>query len=145
MIFVDVFIFKVLIMKELIKLFSVFCFLLAINVGFTSCSSDKETEEISDYGAQVSGVYTGKLYVDNDVIEDPYYITISRIASTVVTVAAEFYEDGSENYNVEFENGQYTLISDTSTGITITISGKNITINFLNNAGSMTSFKGRKD
>lgn len=132
-------------MKMLKNLFSVFCFLLAFNVVFTSCSSKEDVEEISDYAAQVQGVYTGKLYVDNDVIEDPYYITIARISSTVVTVTAAFYDDGMENYNVEYSNGQYYLRSDTSSGITITINGKNITINFLNNAGTMTSFYGKKD
>lgn len=132
-------------MKMLKNLFSVFCFLFAINLAFTSCSSKEDVEEISDYATQVQGVYTGKLYVDNTVIEDPYYITIARISSTVVTVAAEFYDDGMENYNVEYSNDQYYLKSDTSSGITITINGKNITINFLNDAGTMTSFYGKKD
>ena len=122
-------------MKTLKNLFSIFCFLLATNIAFTSCSSKEEVEEISDYATQVQGVYTGKLYVDNTVIEDPYYITIARIS----------YDDGMENYNVEYSNGQYYLRSDTSSGITITINGKNITINFLNNAGTMTSFYGKKD
>lgn len=132
-------------MKELKRLFSIFCFLLAIGMGFTSCGSDDEVEEITDYASQVSGVYTGKLLVDNVVIEDPYYITITRISSTVVTVTAEFYDDGIENYNVEYSNGQYYLRSDTSSGISITINGKNITVNFLNNAGTMTTFNGKKD
>lgn len=136
---------KIFTMKTLKNIFSILCFLLATNIAFTSCSSKEEVEEISDYATQVQGVYTGKLYVDNTVIEDPYYITIARISSTVVTVAAEFYDDGMENYNVEYSNGQYYLRSDTSSGITITINGKNITINFLNNAGTMTSFYGKKD
>lgn len=83
--------------------------------------------------------------LNNKVIEDAYIVTIRRIKSTVVEVYADFYSDGSENYNVEYVNGQYHLKSETSSNVTINVVGKNINISFLNSNKSMTTYFGTRD
>ena len=126
----------------------VFKYLIAIAAmvmccAFTACSSD--SEEATDCASAVKGVYTGKLTVDNYVVEDAYVVYVSKISSTVVTVQADFYEDGSENYNVLSVNGQYVFQSETASNIHITVTGKNMNINFLNGAGTITNFTGVRD
>lgn len=111
-----------------------------------SCSNDDDKDPANqDYAEQVSGVYTGQLSVNNTVIQDAYVVRVNRISSTVVQVSANFFEDGFENYNVSYENGQYILSSASSYNITIVILGQNMTISFLNGNGSMTTFNGSKD
>lgn len=105
-----------------------------------SCSKDN-----GDYASAVSGIYTGKLSVNNTVIEDAYVVSVNRISSTVVSVSAKFYPEGSENYNVEYSNGQYLFKSETSNNITINVIGKNMTISYLNVSGYITTFNGQRD
>ena len=77
---------------------------------------------------------------------DAYVVTVTKVSSSVVKVTADFYTDnGSENYNVTKEGNQYILSSESSSGINITVTGKAMTISFLNNAGSMTTFTGTRD
>lgn len=128
-----------------IKYYSYLLLMLIASINLVGCSSDDETEEVADYASQVAGVYTGKLMLDNYVIEDAYVVNVTRVSSTVVTVRAEFYEKGSANYNVELFNGQFLFRSESSSGITISVTGKNMTINFLNDAGTMTTFTGKRD
>ena len=93
-----------------------------------------------------AGVYTGKLKVGTNVTADAYVVTVTKVSSSVVKVTADFYTDnGSENYNVTKEGNQYILSSESSSGINITVTGKAMTISFLNNAGSMTTFTGTRD
>ena len=126
----------------------VFKYLIAIATmvmccAFTACNDD--SEDSTDFASAVKGVYTGKLTVDNYVVEDAYVVYVSKISSTVVTVQADFYEDGSENYNVLSVNGQYVFQSETASNIHITVTGKNMNINFLNGAGTITNFTGVRD
>ena len=119
---------------------------LAMSICMVSCSDDDDKDPANqDYAEQGSGVYTGQLSVNNTVIQDAYVVRVSRISSTVVQVSAEFFEDGHENYNVSYENGQYILSSASSYNITIVVLGHNMTISFLNGNGSMTTFNGTKD
>lgn len=128
-----------------IKYYSYLLLMLIASINLIGCSSDDDTEVVADYASQVAGVYTGKLMLDNYVIEDAYVVYVTRISSTVVNVRAEFYDDGNANYNVELFNGQYLFRSESSSGITIAVTGKNMTINFLNDAGTMTTFTGKRD
>ena len=99
-----------------------------------------------DFSASIAGVYTGKLKVGTNVTADAYVVTVTKVSSSVVKVTADFYTDnGSENYNVTKEGNQYILSSESSSGINITVTGKAMTISFLNNAGSMTTFTGTRD
>ena len=100
-----------------------------------------------DFSASIAGVYTGKLKVGTNVTADAYVVTVTKsYLSSVVKVTADFYTDnGSENYNVTKEGNQYILSSESSSGINITVTGKAMTISFLNNAGSMTTFTGTRD
>ena len=127
-----------------IKFLSVVLFLVATSVCVSSCSKDDE-EDVVDYAEAVSGVYTGKLTVNNQVIQDAYVVSVSKVASKVVTVSAAFFDEGSENYNVEQQGDQYLFTSESSVNINISVSGKTLTINFLNNDFSMTTFVGVRD
>ena len=127
-----------------IKFLSVMLLLVAASVCTSSCNKDDE-EDVIDYADVVSGVYTGKLTSNNQVIQDAYVVSISKVSSKVVTVSAAFFNEGSENYNVEQEGDQYVFKSEPSVNINITVSGKTLTINFLNNDFSMTTFVGEKD
>ena len=127
-----------------IKFLSVMLLLVAASVCTSSCNKDEE-EDVIDYADVLSGVYTGKLSSNNQVIQDAYVVSISKVSSKVVTVSAAFFNEGSENYNVEQEGDQYVFKSESSVNINITVSGKTLTINFLNNDFSMTTFVGEKD
>lgn len=117
---------------------------LVMSVCMVSCGDDDDDSD-ADLSGQVAGVYTGKLTVDNTVIKDAYVVTVTKISSTVVKVSADFYNEGSENYNVVNSNGQYLFTSDSSSGINITVTGKSMTASFLNQNNNMTVFNGKKD
>ena len=116
---------------------------LAMNVCMVSCGDDDESN--TDYASQVAGVYTGKLTVDNTVIQDAYVVNVDKISSTVVKVSAAFYPNGSENYNVTNSNGQFLFTSDSSSDINISVTGKSMTVSFLNKNMKMTIFNGKRD
>ena len=94
-----------------IKFLSVMLLLVAASVCTSSCSKDDD-EDVVDYADVVSGIYTGKLTVNNQVIQDAYVVSVSKVSSKVVTVNAAFFEEGSENYNVEQEGDQYLFKSE---------------------------------
>lgn len=111
---------------------------------FTSCGHKEDVP--TDCASAVKGVYTGKLTIDNVVIEDAYVVYVSKISSTVVNVQADFYgDDDSENFNVVYENGQYLFLSETSANINITVTGKNMNLNYLNTGGYIVHFSGVRD
>lgn len=126
------------------RILSMLMIVLISSLSFVSCGDDDETS--GDFSASIAGVYTGKLKVGTNVTADAYVVTVTKVSSSVVKVTADFYTDnGSENYNVTKEGNQYILSSESSSGINITITGKAMTISFLNNAGSMTTFTGTRD
>lgn len=126
------------------KYLSMMLMTLVMSVCMVSCGDDDDNSD-ADLSGQVAGVYTGKLTVDNTVIKDAYVVTVTKISSTVVKVSADFYNEGSENYNVVNSNGQYLFTSDSSSGINITVTGKSMTASFLNQNNNMTVFNGKKD
>ena len=118
------------------RILSMLMIVLISSLSFVSCGDDDD-ETSGDFSASIAGVYTGKLKVGTNV---------TKVSSSVVKVTADFYTDnGSENYNVTKEGNQYILSSESSSGINITVTGKAMTISFLNNAGSMTTFTGTRD
>ena len=122
------------------RILSMLMIVLITSLSFVSCGDD------DDFSASIAGVYTGKLKVGTNVTADAYVVTVTKVSSSVVKVTADFYTDnGSENYNVTKEGNQYILSSESSSGINITVTGKAMTISFLNNAGSMTTFTGTRD
>lgn len=112
-------------------------------VSFVSCSDDDDNLN-QDMASQVAGVYTGKLTINDEVIEDAYVVTVTRINSTVVSVSAKFLNE-SENYNIVYENGQYKFKSATINNINIVVTGKNINVSYLTNGGWMANFFGTRD
>ena len=122
------------------RILSMLMIVLISSLSFVSCGDD------DDETSSIAGVYTGKLKVGTNVTADAYVVTVTKVSSSVVKVTADFYTDnGSENYNVTKEGNQYILSSESSSGINITVTGKAMTISFLNNAGSMTTFTGTRD
>ncbi|MBR2006808.1 MAG: type IV secretion protein Rhs [Alistipes sp.] len=113
-------------------------------VSFVSCSDDDDDNLNQDMASQVAGVYTGKLTVNDEVIEDAYVVTVTRISSSVVSVSAKFLNE-SENYNIVYENGQYKFKSATINNINIVVTGKNINVSYLTNGGWMANFFGTRD
>jgi hypothetical protein len=145
-------------MKKFNFLSMVLCALI-LSASLVGCTRASDKEELPpdpdpvpvDYGTAVSGTYIGKLKMDNEVIEDAYVVKVIRIASKAVTVAADFYPrtsgggQGSANYNVSLDGTQYIFSSESSSGITISVAGRSITISFLNQGGGMTTYTGTKD
>lgn len=125
------------------KYLSMILMALTMSVYMVGCGDDDESD--TDYASQVVGVYTGKLTVDNTVIKDAYVVNIDKISSTVVKVSAAFYSNGSENYNVTNSNGQFLFTSDSSSDINISVTGKSMTVSFLNQNQKMTVFNGKRD
>lgn len=117
--------------------------ILLFGLFFSSC--DKDDDEKSDLASSVSGIYTGKLSIGSTVIEDAYVVMITKISSTIVRVDADFYADGHKNYNVKDAGSQIVLEDSTDTLTNISISGKSISISFLNENNTMTKFIGIKD
>ena len=126
------------------KYVSMLLIMLTMSISMISCGSDND-DPTNDYASAIAGVYTGKLTVNNTVIEDAYVVRVDKISSTVVCVSANFYPHGSENYNVSYENGQYMFESESSVNITITVTGKAMNVSFLNGAGNITTFNGSRD
>ena len=130
-----------------VKFLGLMLAMLVASMSFVGCSDDKD-DEILDFASQVAGVYTGKLKVDSRVIEDAYVVTVTKISSTVVKVTANFYSsstNNSENFNVEKTGSLYIFTSASSSGQSISVTGKEITISFINGLGGMTTFTGTKD
>lgn len=110
---------------------------------FQSCGSDDHSD--LDDGAAVAGVYTGKLLYGTTVVEDAYVVHINRVSSSVVSVSADFLS-GSMNFNVEkVKDNIYNLISETSYGINIVVSGSTLTINYQTKSDYIFTFQGVKD
>ena len=120
------------------RILSMLMIVLISSLSFVSCGDDDD-ETSGDFSASIAGVYTGKLKVGTNVTADAYVVTVTKVSSSVVKVTADFYTDNGS------EGNQYILSSESSSGINITVTGKAMTISFLNNAGSMTTFTGTRD
>ena len=111
----------------------------------TGCEK-AEGQGSTDYGRTVAGVYTGKLLYGTEIIEDAYVVRLNRVSSTVVTMYADFFgDDLCANFNISREGNVYSLYSATVYNMTTTVSGKQITINYLTTGGNMYTFSGAKD
>lgn len=114
---------------------------------FLTASCDKEEGQSStDFGRAVAGVYTGKLLYGTEIIEDAYVVRLNRVSSTVVTMYADFFgDDLSANFNISKDGNVYSLYSATVYNMTTTVSGKQMTLNYLTTGGNMYTFSGAKD
>lgn len=112
----------------------------------TGCGDKENDPGATDPGAAVSGVYTGQLKKGSTIVSDAYVVKVTKVSSSVATVQADFYgEMGSSNYNITSSGSMYVLSSATDSNITIAVSGKSITINYTNTAGTLLTFTGSKD
>ena len=130
---------------KILKRLLLICMLVSICPIFTACNKDKE-EEIVDYASQIAGIYTGKLMYNNTVIEDVYVVTVVKVSASVVNVSAKFFgDDGSANFSIRNNNGQFILDNETEYNINITVMGKNMTISYLNTNNYMINYNGSRD
>lgn len=120
-------------------------FLMSMVASLMFCAVTSCVEKEETFADDIKGAYTGPLTVGNEIIEDVYVVTVVPINSSSVTVFADFYSSGSENYNIEKINGIYYLSSKTSSNIDISVSGKTMSISFVNKAGTMTNYRGYRD
>ena len=128
-------------MKKYIKLFTMLLFAVT-SLAATSCSDSDEGN--IDLASQVAGVYTGKLMINNAVVEDAYAVYINKVSTTVVSFSAPFMT-GSTNFNVVQSGPQLLLKSETEYNINITITGKSIVISYLSQSGSIVNYNGTRD
>lgn len=129
-------------MKKYIKLFTMLLFAVT-SLAATSCSDSDEGN--IDLASQVAGVYTGKLMINNAVVEDAYAVYINKVSTTVVAFSAPFMSSGSTNFNVVQSGPQLLLKSETEYNINITITGKSIVISYLSQSGSIVNYNGTRD
>lgn len=127
-------------MKKALKIFGLLTMLLVL-MPLTSCKDDDKPD--TNYAQAIAGTYTGTLSSEGYVISDTYVVRLERISDTMVTMYANFLSDDYDNFNVSCENKVYSLKSANHSNITITISNKQMTITFLNNAGTTTVFSGK--
>lgn len=119
---------------------------MVMSFAFTSCGDKEDEPSASDPGTAVSGVYTGQLKRGTVILNDAYVVRVTRVSSSVATVQADFYGDtGSANYNVTANGSMYVLSSATDSNITISVSGKSISVTYTNSAGALLTFTGVKD
>lgn len=96
-------------MKKLLKLMAMLLMIVTMSVPMTSCGSDDD-DDPKDPASKITGVYTGKLVSDGYVIDDAYAVTVERVSTSVVLVTApDIFSTTTRNYNVEYNNGIYTL------------------------------------
>lgn len=126
-------------MKSLKYLSLLFAVMIA---SFSTISCSKNN---TDPASVVEGKYAGKLLVDNELVDDTYVVSVERVSSTVVTISAKLFPDGSDNYNVEYSNGKFLFKSSTSKDMNISVTGKNMMICFYSSSDRLTIFDGRRD
>lgn len=133
-------------MNEITKKLMMSLMTLVLVFVISACSSDNDKDEPEeDYATNIVGTYTGQLTSGGYVIEDVYVVTIAKISNKAVSVSAKLFSDNSANFNVSYKNGVYTLESANQSNMTATIQQKSLTISYLNQAGTMTTFSGSRD
>jgi len=133
-------------MNEITKKLMMSLMTLMLVFAMPACDSDSDKDEPEeDYAKNIAGTYTGQLTTGGYVIEDVYVVTISKISNKAVSVSAKLFSDSYANFNVSYKNGVYPLESSNQSNMTATIQQKSLTISYLNQAGTMTTFSGSRD
>lgn len=110
----------------------------------TSCGSDDEGVETPNLSEAIAGTYVGEMTTGGYVLDDTYIVYVSPISNTVVSVSADLFDEIAK-FNVTEQSGVYTLKSSSYDNINISIQGRSMTMTFLNNGGTMTTFVGSRD
>lgn len=133
-------------MNEITKKLMMSLMALVLVFAIPACGSDDDKDEPEeDYAKSIVGTYTGQLTSGGYVIEDVYVVNITKISNKAVRVNAKLFSDDYANFNVSYKNGVYTLESANQSNMTATIQQKSLTISYLNQAGTMTTFSGSRD
>lgn len=119
-------------------------FTLSLSAGMTSCGSDDEGVETPNLSEAIAGTYVGEMTTGGYVLDDTYIVYVSPISNTVVSVSADLFDEIAK-FNVTEQSGVYTLKSSSYDNINISIQGRSMTMTFLNNGGTMTTFVGSRD
>ncbi len=110
----------------------------------TACGGDDDDDEPANYAKAIAGTYIGEMTSGGYVIDDTYIVEVTEISNTVVSVTAPLFSDGYARFNVTKNGSVYTLSSTNHDNMNLTVQGKNMTFTFLNNAGTMTTFAGKR-
>ncbi|MCM1107584.1 MAG: hypothetical protein NC388_00865 [Clostridium sp.] len=115
------------------------------------CSNDDDesqagvTETVIDLSDAVSGVYSGKLSMGSEVVNDAYIVTITRVTSTAVHVKANFFGEDPVVFNVEKLGNQYVLTNTSNyNNVSMYVSNGTLNINYVNVLGAMMAYVGNK-
>ncbi len=117
-------------------------FTLSLSAGMTSCGSDDEGVETPNLSEAIAGTYVGEMTAGGYVLYDTYIVYVSPISNTVAS--ADLFDEITK-FNVTEQSGVYTLKSSSYDNINISIQGRSMTMTFLNNGGTMTTFVGLRD
>ncbi|MCM1521871.1 MAG: type IV secretion protein Rhs [Muribaculaceae bacterium] len=132
-------------MEKFLKSLFLVLITLTLSVSMTACGGDDDDDEPANLSSRITGTYVGELTSGGYVIDDTYTVYVGSVSNTVVSVTAKLFTNGSANFNVEKSGNAYVLKSVNQSNMNITIQGRSMTINFLNNAGTMTTFIGTRD
>lgn len=129
-------------MEKILKRFLMVMMAVLAMSAMTACGGDDD--EPANYAKAIAGTYIGEMTASGYVLDDTYIVEVTEISNTVVTVTAPLFSDGYARFNVTKNGSVYTLSTATQDNMTLTIQGKNMTFAFLNNAGTMTTFSGKR-
>jgi len=102
------------------------------------------TQTPSPLADQVSGTYSGRLKLGEDILEDAYIVSISKLTNTTVAVSAGFLGNQAMNFNLTESGNQIQFSNATLSNFSMFATGNSITINYLSAGGNMLTYTGSK-
>lgn len=125
---------------------------VTLSVGLASCGDDKKDDKpeptpdpvVLSLADMVSGTYSGRLTLGDEVKADAYIIDITKLTSTTVAVKAKFFGDDPMNFNLSQVNGLVIFSNATLSNFDMSYTNGSIVINYLSNGGNMLTYRGSK-
>lgn len=94
--------------------------------------------------SSVVGTYVGKLKYGDEVLEDTYFITVTKLSDTAVEVDAAFFST-PQKFNLYQEGNQINFINTSLSNITMYVTGyTTMYVYYLSSGGYMLSYVGEK-
>ena len=91
----------------------------------------------------VAGTYVGKLTYGDEVLDDAYTITVTKVNDTSVTVTADFFET-PQNFNLSQRLFTIYFSNTILTNIEIFVDGNTMKVNYQQPEGYKISYRGEK-
>ena len=93
---------------------------------------------------QVSGTYSGRLTLGEEVLEDAYIVRVTKLTDNTVAVKANFFGDDDMNFNLIQSGSQIAFSNATLSNFSMYALGNTLVINYLSNGGNMLTYTGTK-